>query len=267
MSDLTVVLTSCRRPDLLVETLGSFFATNDYPLHEFIIIEDSDDASVLGVPSLYPEQPIRIILNGRNLGQHRSIDVAYSQVQTPFILHLEDDWVFPVAGMVGRGVEILRRDAGIFLVQLRTDADLPATIRRRSRMELGTGYWRIPPTAHRVWHSFTFNPTVKRLADYRKLPHGYAGFPTEAAISLHYKENGDIMAWLEGTGVRHSGCGRSNYGRKGERGLAGFAKKLKRFFSVATLQKWQRSFGRQVAHARRLCRAWLASMRSRSTEQ
>lgn len=91
MSDLTVVLTSCRRPDLLIGTLDSFFSTNDYPLREFIIIEDSDDESVWAIPARYPEQPIRVILNGVNIGQHRSIDRAYSEVQTPYILHLEDD--------------------------------------------------------------------------------------------------------------------------------------------------------------------------------
>lgn len=67
MSDLTVVLTSCRRPDLLIGTLDSFFSTNDYPLREFIIIEDSDDRSVWAIPARYPEQPIRVILNGVNI--------------------------------------------------------------------------------------------------------------------------------------------------------------------------------------------------------
>ncbi len=251
MSDLTVVLTSCRRPDLLVETLNSFFSTNDYPLHEFIIIEDSDDASVQAIPSLYPGQPIRVILNGVNIGQHRSIDKAYSEVQTPYILHLEDDWAFPASQVVGKGVEILKRDPQVALVQLRTDADMPRDIQRMPHAPGEIAYWRIPPAAHRVWHSFTFNPTVKRVSDYRKLPQGYAGFRTEADISLHYKDEGAIMASLAGTGISHSGFGRSNYGCKTGYGFRGIFEKLSRFFSMATIRKWRRSVARRVAHFKR----------------
>lgn len=251
MSDLTVVLTSCRRPDLLVETLDSFFSTNDYPLREFIIIEDSDDASVQAIPSRYPGQPIRVILNGVNVGQHRSIDKAYSEVRTPYILHLEDDWAFPASQVVGKGIEILKRDPQVALVQLRTDADMPRNIQRLPHAPGEIAYWRIPPAAHRVWHSFTFNPTVKRLSDYKKLPQGYAGFRTEAEISLHYKDEGAIMAWLAGTGVSHAGFGRSNYGCKADRSFKGIVRQLSRFFSAATIRKWWRSAGRRVAHLKR----------------
>lgn len=251
MSDLTAVLTSHRRPDLLVATLDAFFATNDYPLHEFIVIEDSDDATVLDIPARYPDQPLRVILNGVNLGQHRSIDKAYSQVQTPYILHLEDDWTFPVEGIVARGLEVLKREPEVGLVQLRTDEDMPAAIKKISAGPGDRGYWKIPPAAHRVWHSFTFNPTLKRLADYRKLPHGYAGFASEAEISLYYKDQGVIMAWLSETKVTHLGYGRSNYGSKTPRGLAGWMLQAQRFFSLATLKKWKRSVARRIAHAKR----------------
>ncbi len=251
MSDLSVVLTSCRRPDLLIQTLDSFFSTNDYPLHEFIIIEDSDDEAVRAIPLRYPGQPIRVILNGINIGQHRSIDKAYSEVRTPYILHLEDDWAFPASHVVGQGVEILKREPQVMLVQLRTDADMPRHIRCKPQVAGDIPYWRISPAAHRVWHSFTFNPTVKRLSDYRKLPQGYGGFRTEAEISLHYKEEGAFMAWLAGTGISHSGFGRSNYGCKTGPGFTGIVQQLSRFFSVMTIRKWWRSARRRVAHLRR----------------
>ena len=41
-SDVTVVLTSCNRQDLLERTLDSFFLHNTYPIREFIVIEDGD---------------------------------------------------------------------------------------------------------------------------------------------------------------------------------------------------------------------------------
>ena len=45
--EVTVVLTSCNRPDLLEKTLDSFFKYNTYPITTFNIIDDS------GVVGLY----------------------------------------------------------------------------------------------------------------------------------------------------------------------------------------------------------------------
>jgi len=191
-----------------------------------------------------------VIVNQRNLGQNRSIDRAYAEVRTPFILHLEDDWEFPVPGIVGRAIEILQTDPGVDLVQLRTDADMPDNI--RALPELAPGYRRVPPTAHHVWHSFTFNPSVKRLSTYLALESGYGGFSSEAEISLYYKNKAAVMAWLSGTGVTHLGWGRSNFEYDAKEGLAGVAQRAGRFFSVETLRKWRRSFGRRAGHLRRL---------------
>ena len=41
MKGITLVVTSCNRFDLLVQTLNSFFSKNTYNLDKIIIIEDS----------------------------------------------------------------------------------------------------------------------------------------------------------------------------------------------------------------------------------
>lgn len=251
MSDLTVVLTSCCRHDLLVRTLESFFATNTYPIHEFIIIEDSDQQQVCDVANRFPDQPIRVIVNGENLGQHRSIDKAYAEVRTPYILHLEDDWQFPVAGIVEKGIAIIDNCPDVFMVLLRTDSDMPRNFAKLPRIQQPSPYRRVGAAAHRTWYSFTFNPTIKRLADYQCLPQGYSAFQGEVALSLYYKEQGVVLAWLEGTGVTHLGFGHSNFERKRKRGLTGLFESLQRFFSVATLRKWKTSLGRRIEHRKR----------------
>lgn len=251
MSDLTVVLTSCRRHDLLAKTLESFFATNDYPIHEFIIIEDSDMEGVREIAARFPDQPIRVIVNGVNIGQHRSVDKAYAEVKTPYILHLEDDWQFPVSGIVGRGVDVLKRNDDLLLVLLRTDSDMPRAFRRFPMVAGDSAARLILPTAHRTWYSFTFNPTVKRLADYQKLPGGYAAFASEVALSLYYKDQGARIAWLEGTKVQHLGFGHSNFGHKKQKGFRGIVTSLQRFFSAKTLKKWRTSLGRRINHYKR----------------
>jgi glycosyltransferase involved in cell wall biosynthesis len=252
MSNITVVLTSCRRQDLLVQTLDSFFGTNDYPIKEFIVIEGSNDQTVAELASRYPDQPLRFIINGNNLGQHRSIDKAYAEVTTPYILHLEDDWLFPVPGVIAKGIAILEQEPKCHLVQLRDHEDMPKEVRRITPKQLGDArYSMIPPATHRVWHSFTYNPTVKRLADCKSLEAGYAGFTTEAEISLFYKNQGREMAWLLDAGIKHIGWDRSNFGHRGGLTPKAMLSSAKRFFSIKTLAKWQRSVDRRIAHSRR----------------
>lgn len=251
MSNLTVVLTSCRRHDLLARTLESFFATNTYPIHEFIIIEDSDQEQVRELATLFPDQPIRIIVNGENLGQHRSIDKAYAEVHTPYILHLEDDWQFPVGGVIEKGMAVIENCSDIFMVLLRTDSDMPRNFAKLPRLLQPAPFRRVDATAHRTWYSFTFNPTIKRLEDYRKLPRGYSGFHGEVALSLYYKDQGAVLAWLEGTGITHLGFGHSNFARKRRGGLGGTVESVRRLFSLATLRKWKTSIGRRIEHRKR----------------
>jgi hypothetical protein len=43
---------------------------------------------------------VLIIINPRNLGQINSIDRGYSNVDTKYIFHLEDDWEFYDYGFI-----------------------------------------------------------------------------------------------------------------------------------------------------------------------
>lgn len=266
MSDLTVVLTSCRRHDLLVKTLDSFFASNDYPLHEFIVIEDSDQFAVQNIAERYPDQPLRFVVNGTNIGQHRSIDKAYALVTTPYILHLEDDWEFPKPGVVAKAVEVIKSNPDLLMVSLRSDADIPSKIRKLAIVAQPAPFRRVGPLVHHVWFSFTFNPTVKRLSDYKKLPDGYTGFASEAALSLYYKDQGAVLGWLVGTGVDHLGWERSNYTPVEALKAATLLKKLNRFFSLRTLRKWQNSITRRIAHLQRKRRSVSESSQSHSVD-
>jgi Glycosyl transferase family 2 len=89
--EVTVCLTSCGRHDLLKITLDSFRA-----LHSggrFLISEDSADPAVIGeVKAAYPD--MTILSGSERLGLMRSIDRLYSAVKTPYLFHLDDDWLF-----------------------------------------------------------------------------------------------------------------------------------------------------------------------------
>src|SRR5476649_880188 len=88
--DVTVCLTSCGRPDLLKRTLDSFNHFN--PGGKIIISEDCADPAVIA--QIAAAHPATTILSGpERLGQMRSIDRLFSAVDTPYLFHLEDDWL------------------------------------------------------------------------------------------------------------------------------------------------------------------------------
>ena len=91
-ANITLVITSCMRYDLLEKTISSMEPwIGNFPAK--ILIEDSN----LGQVNLFDKlrsKGWKVLLNHRQIGQHLSIDRAYEQVQTPYIFHVEDDWNF-----------------------------------------------------------------------------------------------------------------------------------------------------------------------------
>src|SRR5260370_10478967 len=96
-SNITAVVTSCGRHDLLKSKLDSFIGMKcgGAKPDACIIIEDGPEST----PEWLKENihyysanvgKVQWIQNGRRLGQICSIDRAYEQVKTDLILHCED---------------------------------------------------------------------------------------------------------------------------------------------------------------------------------
>lgn len=244
-SDVTMVVTSCRRFDLLEKTLTSFFKWNDYPLKEIIIIEDSDDTGIFQFKDLFPDQPIRVIFNEINIGQTRSVDKAYAEVTTPFIFHIEDDWEFTDFGVIRDLKTALETEPNALLALARTETDIPKYVGSvRTTKKNGISYKRLYPELHFRWYTFTYNPTLKRTADYRQLPEGYAGVGNELALSRFYKAQNKDLCWVLGHDVRHiGGHGRTNYPKQKAKSSSAAISKNK--------EKWSQSAKRRFWHALR----------------
>lgn len=84
--DITFVLTSCGRFDLLAETLRTFVACNTAPIARWLVVEDSGREEVRDVVR-GAGVPIELIVNDPPVGQMTSIDRAYATVDTPYIFH------------------------------------------------------------------------------------------------------------------------------------------------------------------------------------
>jgi len=221
---VTVVLTSCNRPDLLRQTLDSFFSYNSCPIAAFVVVEDGPTS--LDVVSSYPFPcRHRLIATGERVGQIAAIDYAYSHVQTDYIFHLEDDWEFYAPGFIEKSLRLLVALPQCLQVYIRALNDTNGhPVQWLTRRTAGVE-WRRMQHGYKAfggeWNGFSFNPGLRRRADYaavggyglHKLRAPQLHAATEIGLSRLYRRKGMFAAILgdrEGTGyVRHTGWDRT----------------------------------------------------------
>jgi glycosyltransferase involved in cell wall biosynthesis len=223
MSEVTVVLTACNRPDLLDRTMESFVQNNTYPIKEFIII---DDGLVEGCNDFLKDKydlPFTFLYNTVKLAQIRSIDLAYSRVKTPYIFHMEEDWLFLLPGFIEKSMEIMETDPNVVTVWLRSPQD--KTLQHPYSEETyktknGTEYKKCHVFyPNGIWNGFTLNPSLKRVKDYDRVkpyqqlpritPYQQSGNnPLECDISVAYAQLGYYAVTLLDQYIEHIGWDR-----------------------------------------------------------
>lgn len=189
----TVVVTSCGRYDLLDRTIASFDRWFD--ADRIIIAEDSaDHAGARAFAARHPKVDLRI--NDPKLGQMRSIDRLYGEVSTPYVIHLEDDWEFTRAIDLSRIVAMLEARADI-TVALLAHREYAPRYEERARMmdEQGLRYKYFEHDAHPLWFSYSFNPSIARMALWREIG-PFARFETEEKLSGVLKAQDKRIALL-----------------------------------------------------------------------
>lgn len=219
---ITVVATSCGRQDLLARTLDSFFTYNSCEISRIIVVEDGLADRNAALMQRFRDKAITWIGTRRRVGQILAIDTAYALVDTELIFHLEDDWEFYAPHFIEKSRAVLAADPACFAVMLRALDDtnghplLPEveTIGGIATRTYAFGF-------NEIWHGFSFNPGLRRTADYRRL--GSYGLhvrfawrdrgTAEAGLSQIYRDLGmhvRILADCGGAGhVRHIGWDRT----------------------------------------------------------
>jgi hypothetical protein len=196
-NDITLVVTSCGRYDLLARTLESLYLCNDYPFAGVLIAEDWE-----------------------RIGLVKSVDRAYSRVETPLVFHCEDDWLFYSGGFMEQSLEILEHNPTAIQVWLRAHNDTnhhPVIYPAAYPFPiLDPNYNRGGEPIHE-WGGFSWNPGLRRLDDWKKIG-GYAKYQwpgensadAERRISQLYRDLGYVAAILpdEAGYVKHIGAGR-----------------------------------------------------------
>lgn len=209
-SDVTLVVTSCGRFDLLKLTLESFDHYNTAPIREVFITEDSgDDAVHDAIPECWKGH-CRVFVNRPKLGQLASIDLAYGHVATPYIFHCEDDWEFYRPGFVEDSRAVLEVSPQLLQVWLRNyiyDLSVHSPYILLGERQLIAGVPCYPLLSEKPeWQSFSLNPGLRRHSDYLRCA-PFASYSGEKALSKRYAELGLTAVALEGDAVLHTGFG------------------------------------------------------------
>ena len=204
MSDVTLVLTSCGRFDLLEETLVSLEAAEPGGFARKIIVEDSaDEAMAAKIRARFPDH--ELIFNQPNIGQMRAIDRAYERVETPYVFHCEDDWKFERGPFLATCREVLEAHPDIAVACVRQVMELAPRYRERLQPLDGRGdVLRMPADAHPEWFGYSFNPSLVRLESYRRYG-PYAAHGSEEVLSYRLKRDGFTMAFLNPGSAVHIG--------------------------------------------------------------
>lgn len=207
-SDVTMVITSCDRLHLLAATLSSFTMYNTYPINKIIIIEDSGNLEIYKIiPKSWGEY-CQIIINEEKLGQIKSIDLAYSYIETEYVFHCEDDWVFYRSGFIEDSLKVLKKDSSILQVWLRSfENDIsqyyPFHYLGKQRNIENIIYNNLE-SSHEIWKGFSFNPGLRRLKDYLAIA-PFSSIGHEAEIAIKYNKLNYYAVILKNSAVSHIG--------------------------------------------------------------
>lgn len=201
--EYTCVLTSCNRFDLLEQTLTSLFKYLDILPKEFIIIEDSGQPGLQAVLGKF-KFPFTVIINPKNFGQARSIDIAYARVSTEYIFHCEDDWEFLRTGFISDSLTILKQHKNVSAVQLRGRAEQEKLKHLPCKALGDISYFLAEKKTDKRYFSYSYNPSLRRLSDYQKIA-PLVKIGGEREVSWVFKKMGFVTAHLEIPAVAHLG--------------------------------------------------------------
>lgn len=203
LTNITLCLTIGKRPKELAETLQHLLAR--LPFQHIIAINDFGDEETSQVFRKYCPHGTLIHL-GHNLGHHKAIDYMYQQVQTDYIFHCEDDWLFDNTPDLAQAIQILEQYQEVSCIAFRKVEDFLHNGRHElAQAQSGdlADYVRVDHL-HEQWHGYSFNPHLaKRSLWQTNAP--FARFKKERHISRYLRAKGMYMLFLKQGCCHHIG--------------------------------------------------------------
>lgn len=207
MKEVTVILTSCDRIDLLERTLKSFYDLNDYPIKEFLIHNDGSDKLFNPIMDRYPD--VKFFFSGSRIGQLASLDFLLSKVKTEYVFLSEDDWhYYRNPGFIKRSIDILENNKDINQVWIR-DLNDHSHPHGKEKTISGIRVKEVLKGYQGFWNGFSFNPGLRRMSDLNKMfPEGLKPFGDEAGCTKHVSQFNYKAVSLVESSIKHLGWNR-----------------------------------------------------------
>jgi len=230
---VTVCITSFNRFDLLKQTIDSFISlnNNNYPIEKIIVIEDSGLIEMKSKILNEYNDKIELIYNKHTIGQPLALDKMYDAVETEYIFHTEDDYLYEGnSNFLKESVEILEEKKDVHQVWIRLLEDFEPTHGEEGPQQFedqilqtssGVQY-KMYKKNWRGWSGFSWNPGLRRSDDYFEMfPKGFrefttknfrkSGIPTEFNCAQHAASQGYRGAFLLNGACKHMGLNNSTY--------------------------------------------------------
>jgi hypothetical protein len=208
---ISMCITSCARPELLKQTLESFFNVTDVEPQEVLIYEDSN----LPKPEflndfIWKVRNVHWIPGGERRGQMFAVAELIRRAQYEYTFWCEEDWLFLPKNtqFMRRSKEILDSNPDIIQVSLRGDSGWHPLVSDARGFKIAEPFWR------GVWGGYSFNPGLRRTSECKDivLPHalqyvGQHGLGHEADLSKKMLDRGFRIADFGEGIIAHTGGG------------------------------------------------------------
>lgn len=203
--DVTLTMTIGGRPRLLRQSLKTIVDNYEFP--HVVAINDFNDRLCDEVfLEFFPNGVL--ISDGVKRGHHGAMSELYKNIQTKFVLHTEDDWVFDggidfnkIKNLLNENKKITEfcfRDVYSFLGVSEIDRITLTHLSGVSFFDLSN--------VHEEWYSYTFNPHLIKLENI-ELIGDYRSYKKERHISRFFKKKGMFVAYANPGVCKHIGDG------------------------------------------------------------
>lgn len=204
LPNTTLCLTIGKRPNELSQSLPTLLSKIAFK--RVIAINDfGDEATNEVFKHICPKGELIDI--GQHLGHHKAVDLMYSKVDTPYIFHSEDDWVFDSLPDFSKMFVLLNQNDSIVSVCFRKIDDFLFTEDEALRID----YKNIDDIdiadltpLHDQWHGYTFNPHLIKKSVYDELA-PFASYKKERHISRIFRRQAKYVAYLKNGCCHHIG--------------------------------------------------------------